>query len=259
MTIVIPEIYHDSPHQWGGLSLTGDVSEQKLVFNWGMGRNGKSTLVECWAHIFGDYGQSVPIETFVNEGRARSAGQATPDLAMLKGARFVYTDEPDRGCKLSEGLVKLVTGGDTMKVRELHRPYYSLRPEFKLMMSGNHRPRIQGGDRTHGIWRRVVLVPWRITIPEDRIDKNLPEKLRAEASGILNRLLDGLRDWLDHGLVLPQEVRDATESYRSDSDPLGRFISECTEPGGPEDRVQASVLHRLFVAWARSNGERSGP
>jgi len=245
------EGYRRFLHQWGGLSLTGDVTEQRLVFCWGTGRNGKSTLLEIWAYVTGDYGRSVPIETFINEGRARNAGQATPDLAMLKGVRFVYTTEPEKGGKLSEGLVKLVTGGDAIPVRELNHPYFMLRPAFKLIMSGNFRPRIHGGDSSHGIWRRMTLVPWNVTVDESKVDKSLPQKLQAEASGILNRLLDGLRDWIERGLVLPDEVLQATERYRSDSDPLGRFLD-----AAPDGRVQSIELHSLFCAWAKANGEK---
>lgn len=242
-------------HQWGGLSLTGDMTEQRFVFCYGKGANGKTTLLEAWSHVVGDYGTSIPIETFISEGRGRNAGQATPDLAMLQGVRFVHTNEPEKGGKLSEGLIKLVTGGDRMKVRELNMPYFELQPLFKLMMSGNYKPKIDGGESTHGIWRRLSLVPWGVTVPKEKQDRTLPIKLRAEASGILNRLLDGLREWLATGLVLPDEVKTATEQYRSDSDPLGQFLDACTKIDG-FGRVQTSELHRVFVAWAKASGER---
>jgi putative DNA primase/helicase len=242
-------------HQWGGLSLTGDVSEQRVVLFLGTGQNGKTTLIEIWAYVAGDYGCSVPIETFINEGRGRSAGQATPDLAMLKSVRYAYTDEPKKQGRLAEGLVKSLTGGNALQVRELSKPYFRLKPSFKLTISGNFKPRIEGGSRTHGIWRRITLVPWTWVVPEGKKDKALPEKLQAEAAGILNRLLDGLRDWLDNGLVLPDEVVEATEKYRSDSDPLGRFLTTCTRPDGA-GRISSSELYRLFVAWAKANGER---
>jgi putative DNA primase/helicase len=237
-------------HQWGGLSLTGDISEQKLVFFWGKGKNGKSTLVGAWCHVAGDYSRTVPIETFVAEGRSRNAGQATPDLAMLQGRRMVVASEPDRGAKLSEALIKLITGGDVMPVRHLNREYFDLHPQFKLVMSGNYRPRIEGADE--GIWRRVTLVPWTVTVPEEKRDRALLDKLKGEAAGILNRLLDGLRDWLDHGLLAPEEVVKATAEYRRDSDPLGRFLEACVA-AAPGERVQASEMHALFIAWARAS------
>lgn len=237
--------------QWFGLSLTGDTSEQKLVFNYGKGKNGKSTLLEAIANVAGDYGKALPIETFLDQGRARNAGQATPDLAILPGVRLLRTSEPERGAKLAEALIKLATGGDPIQARHLNRDYFEFVPQFKLTMSGNYRPKIEGVDE--GIWRRVVLVPWDVTV--EKPDRNLLEKLKTEGSGILNRLLDGIRDWLDNGLILPDEVVKATAAFRSDSDPIGRFLEVCTVADNGS-RVQGSELYKVFVAWAKANGER---
>lgn len=238
-------------HQWGGYSLTGDTSEQRLVFFYGKGKNGKSTLVDAWGAVAGDYGETVPIETFLNQGRGRNAGQATPDLAILPGVRMLRTSEPEKGAKLAEALIKLVTGGEPIQARHLNRDYFKFRPAFKLTMSGNYRPSIDGTDE--GIWRRVVLVPWLVTV--ETADRDLPAKLDRERSGVLNRLLDGLRDYVDNGLVVPETVLDATASYRDDSDPLGRFLRLAVE-AAPGERVQSAVLHRAFVAWAKGVGER---
>jgi putative DNA primase/helicase len=162
-------------HQWAGISATGDVGEQKLVFFWGKGKNGKSTLVDAWAHVLGEYGESVPIETFLDQGRGRNAGAATPDLAILPGVRFLRTSEPEKGAKLAEALIKLATGGEPLQVRHLNRDYFKFYPSFKLTMSGNYRPSIAGTD--DGIWRRVLLVPWIVTVPEERRDRHLGAKL----------------------------------------------------------------------------------
>jgi putative DNA primase/helicase len=100
----------------------------------------------------------------------------------------------------------------------------------------------------------LILVRWPVTISEDEVDRQLSTKLRAEASGILNRLLDGLRDWRDHGLIIPEEIKDATEHYRRDSDVLGRFLEECTAVD-EQGQISNGELHALFCAWANANGE----
>jgi putative DNA primase/helicase len=89
----------------------------------------------------------------------------------------------------------------------------------------------------------------------DKPDPLLPAKLSQEGSGILNRMLDGLRDYLENGLIIPDEVSEATANYRDDSDPLGRFLNHCVERK-PGQRVQSSAMHRLYCAWARGAGER---
>ena len=237
--------------QWQGLSLTGDVTEQKLLVNYGNHPpNGKSTFTDICAYIGGDYNKTVPIETFLNDGRSRSAGQASPDLAMLPGVRQLRTSEPNKGAKLDETLIKLATGGEQILARHLREEFFPFYPQFKLTISGNYRPKIDGADE--GIRRRVELMPWEVTVPADRIDPQLGEKLRAEASGILNRLLDGLRDWLDHRLIFPGDVVEATQDYFRDSDPCGRFIEACTAPS-PDDRVRSGEMHAVFGAWAKAS------
>ena len=238
-------------HMWGGYSLTGEVGEQKLCFFYGKGKNGKSTLVDSWGFVAGDYGETVPIETFLDQGKGRNAGGATPDLALLPGVRFLRTSEPEKGAKLAEALIKLVTGGEPIQARHLNRDYFKFRPAFKLTMSGNYRPSIDGTDE--GIWRRLILVPWGVKV--ENADLTLPFKLQLEASGILNRLIKGLQDYVRHGLIVPDDVVEATSSYRLDSDPLGRFLATATQPVAGE-RIQSSVLHRTFTAWARASGER---
>lgn len=241
-------------HQWFGLSLTGDVSEQKLAFLYGKGGNGKSVLVDAVSYVAGDYGETVPIETFLDHGKSRGAGQATPDLAILPGVRMLRTSEPEKNSKLAEAMVKLVTGGEPIQARHLNRDFFKFYPQFKLTMSGNFRPTISGADE--GIWRRVRLVPFNVTIPKEERDSLLSDKLRAEASGILNRLLDGLRHWCDKGLIEPEEVTQATAAYREDSDPLGRFLTTCLI-ASPGSREQSRVLFSLYEAWCKSSGEKA--
>lgn len=238
-------------HQWGGLSLTGDIGEQKLAFFHGKGRNGKSTLVDAWGVVAGDYGGTVAIETFLDQGRGRKGGEATPDLARLPGVRFLRTSEPEKGAKLAEALIKLVTGGEPIDARHLNKGFFTFLPSFKLTISGNHQPKITGHD--DGIWRRVMLVPWAVQIEAAAVDRSLPGKLKAEASGILNRLLDGLIDRMANGLIEPDSVVDATRKYRERSDQLGRFLADCVREG-PDLRAPSQALFDLFTAWSKATG-----
>lgn len=239
--------------QWLGVSLTG-VTEQLLAFLYGKGSNGKSVLMDAVSFVAGDYGETVPIETFLDHGKSRGAGQATPDLAILPGVRMLRTSEPEKGAKLAEALVKLVTGGEPIQARHLNRDFFKFYPQFKLTMSGNYRPTISGTDE--GIWRRVRLVPFSVTIPKEERDIHLGDKLRAEGAGILNWLLDGLRIWLDKGLQEPEDVVQATAEYRAASDPLGRFLGACVADS-IGDRVQSSVLHQVYEAWCKASGENA--
>lgn len=242
-------------HQWGGLSLTGDISEQKLAFFYGGGNNGKGTWVETVAAIAGDYAGSIPIESFLDHGQGKRRGdQASPDIARLPGVRLLRVSEPEKGASLNEGMVKMVTGGDPVDARHLNKGLFTFLPSFKMTISGNHKPKIK--DTSNGIWRRMQLVPWAVTIPDDEVDRKLGDRMRgAEASGIFNRLLDGLLDWLEHGLIQPESVRKATRAYRDDSDDLGRFLSAiCEVADVPEVRCGSRELYELYSAWAEAAG-----
>lgn len=239
-------------HQWMGYSLTGDTGEQKVSFHYGKGRNGKGVFFNIGGYIAGDYAGSIPIESFLDSGRARASGQATPDIAGTVGVRLLTTSEPRKGATLDDAFVKLFAGGDPIKARHLNHDYFEFRPQGKLTMQGNYRPKVPGTDE--GIWNRLLLVPWPVFLRPEERDPRLFEKLKAEASGILNRYLDGLRSWLEKGLVIPTEVSQATAEYRADSDPLSRFLEACTRPTIGK-RESAADMHALFLAWGKANGE----
>ena len=237
--------------RWLGLSMTG-LPMQRLVFLYGSGANGKSVLVDTIARIMGSYAATARIESLTGSNR-RGGGDATPDLIPLMGARMVRTSEPDEGQRLQEGLIKELTGGEPIQVRALHSDFVEVRPVFKLTMSGNHKPEIRGTD--DGIWRRVLLVPFDVQIPEDERDPDLVEKLFAERAGILNWLIEGLVDVLEGGLAPPPAVAEATREYRDESDPIGLFLTSCCViTGDPGDVVTSKVLGDAFTLYLMERG-----
>jgi phage/plasmid-associated DNA primase len=127
-------------HQVGGYACSGDTGEHKLWFNYGRGRNGKSTTIDAWCSTLGDYAGTIGIESFLDQGIKKRGDAATPDLAKLGGVRMLRASEPERGAKLNSALIKAATGGEPMAVRALHRGFFDLLPRFKLLMSGNSKP-----------------------------------------------------------------------------------------------------------------------
>lgn len=242
-----------------GYCLSGSTREQCMFFLYGDGSNGKSTFLEALAKLFGDYGMNAQAET-ITSARSRSSGAARSDVARLKGARLVTIEEGDQGAMLDEGLVKQMTGGNTITARFQYGKEFEFRPEFKLVMATNHLPRIHGTDV--GIWRRIRLIPFTQCIPPDKQDMLLPQKLEAELSGILNWALDGLQKWLSlskggkkHGLPACAAVDKAVDAYKQDQDRIAAFLADCTEPAEGQT-VQASVLFRTYLNWCSDNNER---
>jgi len=233
-----------------GYSLTGDVSEQKLFFAWGAGANGKSTFIGAVLDMLGgDYAAQAAPDLLV------AGSQRHPtELADLRGKRLVASIEVDDGKRLAEGLVKQLTGGDRVKARLMRQDFFQFSPTHKLLLVANHKPAVRGVD--HAIWRRICLIPFDVTIPEEQQDKQLPEKLRAEAPGILAWAVRGCLAWRRRGLDVPAAVRAATEQYRTESDTLGAFLEECTV-AGDACQVMASELYKAYQAWCERSGERA--
>ena len=242
-----------------GYCLCGSTREQCMFFLYGEGANGKSTFLETLAKLLGDYCMNAQADTIAST-RSRSSGAARSDVARLKGARFVTLEEGDQGALLDEGLVKQMTGGNTITARFQYGKEFEFRPEFKLLEATNHLPRIHGTDV--GIWRRIRLVPFTQRIPEAKQDMLLPQKLEAELPGILNWALDGLSQWLRnsqggkrHGLPACPAVDSAVNAYRQDQDRIAAFLADCTVPA-EGDAVQASVLFRTYLSWCSENNEK---
>lgn len=239
--------------RWLGMSMTS-ILVQKLAFFYGSGANGKSVLVDLIARLMGDYSATAKIESLTGKNK-RGGSDATPDLVPLIGARMVRASEPEEGERFQEGLIKELTGGEPILVRALHSDFVEVRPQFKLTISGNHKPEIRGTD--DGIWRRVMLVPFDVQIPEAERDPNLGRKLfEQERSGILNWLIEGLLAYLEGGLQEPAAVLNATREFREESDPVGAFLEACCVVSGePYDTVSARDLGEAFNVWLDDRGE----
>lgn len=233
-----------------GYAMSGDVSEQCLFILWGTGANGKSTFLNVLSQLFGDYGCSTGIETFTKKNKEQSN-----DLARLKGARLVTTSEIEQGSPMSESLIKSVTGEDALTARFLYGEYFSFKPTFKIFMATNHKPKIRGAD--NGIWRRIKMIPFTVTIPPEQRDKKLTEKLIAENSGILNWLIQGYAMWKKEGLEEPEAVRQTNEEYRMDMDAVGTFVNDCLEiDASLKWRLHTKLLYETYVKWCNKNNER---
>jgi len=235
-----------------GYLLTGSTQEQIFLFCFGHGANGKSVFIEVLKHIIGDYSRAIASET-LSESK-RQAGGATPDLAALIGARLVLCSETEDNTALAESLVKSLVSGDSMAVRQLYAAPVQFKPNFKLVMAGNHKPIVKGND--NGIWRRVRLVPFGRTFSPDERDPHLLDKLRAETPHILAWMVQGCISWQLRGLAdTPATIRRATDAYQSDQDLTGTWLAECTLHDA-QSETSSGDLYANYKSWSIDNGLR---
>jgi putative DNA primase/helicase len=233
-----------------GYTATGDVSERIILILYGKGRNGKTTYIETLSKALGDYAKKTPARTFM----AKKDEGVPNDLAALKGSRFVLASETEEGRRLAVALVKEATGGDRIAARFMRGEWFDFTPQFKVWLATNHKPIIT--DSKDGIWDRVKLVPFAVRIPEEEVDKKLPQKLKAELPGILAWVITGCVEWQCYGLDAPKVVTDATKEYRADMDTIQAFINECCKVDLAET-VSAKRLYAAYIRWCQDNGEKA--
>lgn len=230
-----------------GYSLTGSTREQIMFILHGKGRNGKSIFVETISEILGDYSNNMQAKSLM----VQKNDNVNTDIARLSKARFVTSSEPNEGFRFDEGLIKQLTGGDKVTARFLYAEEFEYQPKFKIWVSTNHKPIIRGTD--DGIWRRLILIPFEVQIPEEKVDKDLKYKLLREAPAILNWMTEGAYMWMQEGLKMPDKLKEASQAYRTEMDVVEQFIEdECIKEDGA--RVKASMLYSAYKDWANENG-----
>jgi putative DNA primase/helicase len=233
--------------RFAGYALTGQTSEHKLIFLYGGGRNGKSVYLNTLHKIWGDYVRKAPSSTFLNSQQERHP----TDVAGLQGARLVVGSELPVGKTWDESMIKDLTGGDVMTARYMRGDFFDFEPQLTLMIAGNNQPSFRGVDEA--IRARVVLVPFNVTIPKARQDPDLPNKLMAEAPGILRWAITGAVQWQQQGLNVPPIISKASSEYFDDEDIVARFLEDKTE-NVPDNFVSSSTLYCCFKGWCAGEG-----
>lgn len=234
---------------WTGYTLTGLVKEECLAFFHGTGANAKGTYTEAIRRLLGDYAITAPESLFVVDRNST----ATNDIARLAGCRMACAAEVEEGASFAESRLKAITSRDAITARFLHKEFFDFQPTHKLWISGNHKPCVRGVDL--GIWRRIRLVPFAVTIPKEERDLDLADKLRGELPGILNWALAGCLLWQREGLQTPQCVAKATSEYQAAEDIIGQFLADCTEDAEDARTLQSS-LFESYQEWGVKQGIR---
>ncbi|MEP3276973.1 MAG: phage/plasmid primase, P4 family [Stappiaceae bacterium] len=232
-----------------GYALTGNTSEHALFFIHGPGGNGKSVFLNVLAGIMGDYAQEAPMETFT-----ASYGNSHPtELAMLAGARLVTASETESGRAWAESRIKSLTGGDMISARFMRQDYFQFKPQFKLLIAGNHAPVLKRVD--DAMKRRLRVIPF--TNKPATVDLNLERKLRKEWPAILQWMIEGCLAWQKERLPAPDAVKQTTDSYFAEQDLVGEWLAErCIIDSAEEESVGLA-----FADWdtfVRDSGERPG-
>lgn len=235
----------DSVQRACGYFLIGEITVERVFFGYGGGANGKSVLANLLFNILGGYCAVAPatlLDVQHNGSGARS------DIAVLAGARLVLVNETDEHKRLDARLLKILGSTEPITARYLYGEYFTFIPTAKVLLRGNHKPKIS--DVSDGVWRRLDLWPFDHQIPEDQRDAHLLTKLLAERDGILMWMLEGCRKFLDSGLTRAPEIVEASLSYRAESDVFQQWLDECCI-FDPAAKTVTAELYASYEQWCK--------
>lgn len=236
-----------------GYSLSGSTAEEKLFFAHGPAATGKSTFIEAIKATLGNYAMTADFETFLER---KGASGPRNDVARLAGARFVASVEVSDGRKMAQGLVTMLTGGDTVSARMLYKEHFDFCPRFKLWLGANHAPYVDSDDTA--MWRRIIMLPFDHVVPVEKRDPSIKDTLKNDPearSAILAWAVAGCTAWQTLGLAVPDVVNGATGSLRDEMDSSKDFFTEqCVF--GPGYWAESRRLRSTYVEYAESMGIR---
>lgn len=238
----------ESLQRAAGYSLTGDVSEEVTLIPHGDGGNGKTTFLYALRLIMGDYATTIDANTLI----ATQHPQHTTSRLDVRGARMAVAFETDPGTRLAEAAIKVLSSNEPITGRRMYGNNVTFNPTHTMWLACNHLPEVVGTD--DGIWRRLLVMPFRVKIDEDEVDTHFRERFQAEAPGILAWAVRGCLEWQEKGLRPALASCRATEEYRNNHDQVRRFVREqcLVDPGL---QVKASEVREAYVKWCTAQGE----
>ena len=248
-----------------GSLMLGTNQNQTFNLFTGVGSNGKSMLVKFVSLAMGDYKGTVPI-SLVTQKRLGLGGTSS-EVAQLKGIRFAVMNEPSKGDKINEGIMKELTGGDPIQARELYKSSIIFTPAFKMACCTNTLFDIESND--DGTWRRIRVVEFESKFldnpsknPEDKEfpkDKDLESKLPEWAPVFAAMLIDVVNK--TKGIVTDcEEVLAPSKKYRESQDYLAKFISDkIKKSSDPKKKISKTNIVNEFKEWWKREYSRKSP
>lgn len=217
----------------------------------GDGQNGKSKFIEGLLGLFPDGAKSAM------NPQQFSGATASYYLAEMSGVRInASTEVPDTEVASSEAFKAIVTGDDITARSPAGLPF-TLRSRAGHIFAANNLPPVK--DQSRGWWRRFVLIGFERTIPDDRVDPDLGDKIATERAGICRWAIEGAQRLLRQGrYTIPQSSEHAKAQWRAQANSVSAWVEDRTTPTADrDDMVTATEAYSDFKQWAQDSGFRS--
>uniref|UniRef100_A0A6C0CP16 SF3 helicase domain-containing protein n=1 Tax=viral metagenome TaxID=1070528 RepID=A0A6C0CP16_9ZZZZ len=259
-------------YMWQHLAsvLVGTMDNQTFNIYTGSGRNGKSCMVDLMSKGLGDYKGTVPI-TLITQKR-NSIGSTSSEIVQLMGTRYAVMQEPSKGDKINEGIMKEITGGDPIQGRALFKDTVTFTPQFKLVVCTNTLFDIKSND--DGTWRRIRVCDFKskflakpyeddLNFPKEQypyqyqLDKQLDQNFEEWAPIFMSMLVE--KAYETGGLVQDCDiVKASSDEYREGQDYLAEFAKEKIMRS-EGDRIKKTELRNSFKEWYQASYGRGVP
>ncbi len=235
-----------------GMAAVGKVFAEQMIIAHGGGANGKSTFWNTIARVLGSYSGNLSAEALTMNCKRN----VKPEMAEMMGKRLIIAAESDEGVRLNTSAVKQMCSTDLIYAEKKYKAPFSFVPSHLLVLYTNHLPKV-GSSSDEGIWRRLIVVPFKAHITGSSDIKNYSEYLVDNAApAILKWIIEGAQKAIDNGFrpTPPQCVTEAVEKYRQDNDWFGRFIDECCEVD-PSFEEKSGDLYAAYRAYCNTTGD----
>jgi P4 family phage/plasmid primase-like protien len=245
-------------YMWEHLAscLIGNCINQTFNIYCGSGSNGKSILCDLMSLTLGSYKGILPINV-VTDKRVQT-GSSSPEIAQLKDIRYAVMQEPSKDARINDGILKELTGGDTLQARSLYSEPISFVPQFNLVVCTNTLPEIMSND--DGTWRRIRICNFESKFVDEITkdnkgpnvflkDKHLKNKLKTWAPTFAYMLVQIV--FKTKGVTnICDAVTSASSKYRRSQDHISEFVNICIkETGNSSDRIGKKELSVQFKEW----------
>ncbi len=236
-----------------GLAAIGKVYIEALIIAYGDGRNGKSTFWNTIFHVMGSYSGKLSADT-LTVGCRRNV---KPELAEVFGKRLIIASELEEGQRLNTSTVKQLCSTDDIFAEKKYRSPFFFSPVHTVVLYTNHLPKV--GAKDEGIWRRLIVIPFKAKFEESADHKNFSALLQEKAGpAVLKWIMEGARKVIENNFHIrePEVVRNAISSYRDQNDWMTQFLTDCCErTDDPGIGARSGELYTKYREYALHMGE----
>ena len=254
-------------YMWEHLAsaLIGTLENQTFNMYVGTGRNGKSVMVDLMSKVLGDYKGTVPT-SLITQSRP-SIGSTSSEIAQLRGVRYAVMQEPSKGDKINEGILKEITGGDPIQGRALFKDTITYTPQFNLVVCTNTLFEIRSND--DGTWRRIRKCDFESKFMQEPYKDPLFPKERCPFQFLLDKKLDQkFPEWapvfaymlVDVAFRTQGNVRDcdivlsASMKYRGEQDTIANFVRENIFVAPGDAKLNLAEVKEVWKTWCKDTG-----